>query len=249
MRQLDGLRAYYAPLHARNVAVDLARPDADLSAYRIVLAPHLYMVRPGVAENLERFVAGGGTLVMSFFSGIADERDHILLGGYPAPFRALLGLCVEEFDPYVPGQSNTLVTADGATYRCDLWSDVIDLEGAEAIATFAHDFYAGRPAVTRHRFGQGLAYYVGTRPEAAYLATLLGRVCNEAGVAPPLEAPRGVEVTRRLNENGSFLFLLNHNTAPTPLTLPRPGHDLLTDTPLAGTIVMEPYGVIVLKEG
>ena len=249
VRLLDGLRAYHGPLNARNIAVDLARPDADLSAYRVVLAPHLYMAREGVAENLERFVAGGGSLVMSFFSGIADERDHILLGGYPAPFRALLGLRVEEFDPYVPGQSNELVTADGATYRCDLWSDVMDLEGAEAIATFRRDFYAGRPAVTRHHFGEGMAYYVGTRPEEAYLAELLGRVCAEVGVAPPLEAPSGVEVTRRVDDDGSFLFLLNHNTTPTEVMLQQPGHDLLTDKSLSGTIVMEPYGVIVLKEG
>ena len=92
MRQLDQIQAYYRPLYAHNIAVDFTHPGADLSPYRVVLAPNLYMARDGVAASLERFVEAGGTLVMSFFSGIADDNDHILLGGYPAPFRKLLGL-------------------------------------------------------------------------------------------------------------------------------------------------------------
>jgi len=86
--QMDQLARYYAPLHDRNIAVDFVRPDGDLAGYKVVLAPNLYLARAGAAANLERFVARGGRLVMSFFSGIVDEQDHVLLGGYPAPFRA-----------------------------------------------------------------------------------------------------------------------------------------------------------------
>lgn len=248
VRQIDQISRYHTWLHARNIAANFVSPDADLSPYRVALVPNLYMARDGVAARLEAFVAAGGTLVMSFFSGIADQNDHILLGGYPAPFRALLGLRVEEFAPYAPGQSNRIVAADGTTYGCDLWGDVIALEGAEPVATFVGDFYAGRPAVTRHRYGQGISYYVGTRPDAAFMDALLARVRAEAGVHSVLAAPAGVEATRRVNANGSFLFLLNHNPGPVEVALPRPAHDLLTGTPHAGTVVMEPYGVLVLKD-
>jgi beta-galactosidase len=105
---------------------------------------------------------------MSYFSGIADENDHVLLGGYPAPFRRLLGLRVEEYDPYVPGQTGRIAVPRGAIYTCDLWSDVIDLQGAEVMSTFVDGFYTGRPAVTHHRFGQGASYYLGTRPDARF---------------------------------------------------------------------------------
>ena len=247
VRLLDQVRRYYAPLHTRNLAVDFARPDGDLSKYRLVLAPNLYLLRPGVAENLERFVTAGGTLVMSFFSGIVDQDEQILLGGYPAPLRRLLGLSVEEFDPFVPGQANSLISLDG-TFACDLWADLIDLEGAEALATFGGDFYAGRPAVTRHRFGGGYAYYLGTRPQPVYMARLLECVCDEAGVTPVLDAPIGVEAVRRSGRDGSFLFLLNHNPEPASVTLPGSGTDLLTAGRLAGTIRLEPYGVMVVRE-
>ena len=66
--------------------------------------------------------------------------------------RKLLGLRVEEFAPMAEGEQNELRFDDGATAPCDLWADVIDLEGASALATFTGNFYAGRPAITEHRY-------------------------------------------------------------------------------------------------
>ncbi len=247
VKMMSQLKAYYEPLYRRNIAVDLVRPDADLSKYRVVLVPNLYMTQDGVAQNLEEFVTKGGKLIMSFFSGIADQNDHIHLGGYPAPFRKMLGLRVEEFDAYAPGQTNTISVAGGDSYQCDLWSDVIDLEGAEALATFENDFYAGRPALTRYEFGQGVSYYLGTRPEAAMLEWLLGKVCREAQVQAPLTTPEGVEVQRRENENGTFLFILNHNRQPIEVDLPEVYDDLINHHKQGGKLKLEPFGVAVLK--
>jgi beta-galactosidase len=248
LRQLDQVSCYYEPLYARNVAMDFVPPDADLTRYRLVLVPSLYLVREGVAGNLERYVRGGGTLVMSFFSGIVDARDHVPPGAYPAPFRELLGMRVEEFAPHAEGQSNGIVDTEGRRYACELWSDVIEPEGAESLATFAEEFYAGRPAVTRHRFGRGRSYYLGTRPERAYMDTLLARACDESGVRPPLEAPDGVEVVRRVAGADSFLFALNHTAHAVELARPGAARDLLADRPRRGRIRLEPLGVAVLRE-
>jgi beta-galactosidase len=246
VRLIDAVQRYYDPLYRRNIAVDFVAPDADLGRYKVLLVPNLYLVREGVAPNLERFVDSGGTLVMSFFSGIVDGRDHILLGGYPAPFRALLGLRVEEFDPYVPGQMNRIAVADEGTYACDVWSDVIDLEGAQAVAHFTDDFYAGRAAVTRHAFGQGAAYYLGTWPDESFMDVLLARVCREAGVHPTLEAPAGIEVVRRVRGERSFLFVLNHTRETRDVHIGGRHRDLLTDALHAETISLDPYGVVIL---
>jgi beta-galactosidase len=59
---------------------------------------------------IRRFVADGGTLLMSFFSGIVDARDHIRLGGYPAPFTELLGLRIEDFVPMDAEKGNSFDT-------------------------------------------------------------------------------------------------------------------------------------------
>ncbi len=160
----------------------------------------------------------------------------------------MLGLCVEEFDPYAPGQTNGLIAADGGRDACDLWSDVIRLDGAEAIATFAQDFYAGGPAVTRHAYGDGVAYYVGTRPAEEYLARLLEGICHDAGVSAPLDAPAGVEVTRRVAGEASFLFALNHTVNTVDLSLPRPSADALTGQRREGAVQLGPREIVILRE-
>jgi beta-galactosidase len=104
---------YYSALHQRNIAVDFVPSTIDdLSRYRLVVVPNLYLTRQGVAEVFENYVAGGGTLIIGPFSGISDEDDHIRLGGYPAPFRKVLGIRIEEFDALGKGQSRRIITDD-----------------------------------------------------------------------------------------------------------------------------------------
>ena len=198
------------------------------------------------AQGFERYVAEGGTLVMSFFSGIVDQNDHIRLGGYPAPFRKLLGLRVEECAPYAPGQLNAISADDGTGYPCELWSDVVDLEGATAIAEYTDGYFAGRPAVTRHAFGKGVAYYLGTRPTTEGMAWLLERACRDAGVEPVASLPEGVEGVRRQSDGVSLLYLLNHQHTPVEIALDSPAHDLLTGQDVSGTLVLGPLGVAIL---
>src|SRR6266540_5368482 len=241
---VDQVALWYRPLWERNLAVDFVHPEADATRYRLVVVPNLYLVSDSAAENLERIIATGGTLVVSFFSGIADERDHVRLGGYPAPFRRLLGLVVPELWPHAEGETRR-VSLDGERYSCELWSDRIELEGAEAVAVFEDGWLSGRAAVTRN----GSAWYVGTRLDAAGMDALVGKIADEIGLAPPLEAPRGVEVVRREGEGRSFLFLLNHGAQEAKVELDRRYSDLLTDDECAGALTLEPFGVAVLRAG
>jgi beta-galactosidase len=246
VRMLEGLYSFYKPLYEANIPVDFTHPGYDLSSYRLVVAPNLYLVTDDGAENLRQFVVGGGTLLMSFFSGIVDGQEHIRLGGYPAPFRELLGLRIEDFVPMATGETNHLDTTDGET--CDLWADLIHLEGAEPLASYAENLYAGTPAVTRNIYGEGTAYYFGTRPEERYTRSLLQRVCEEAGMRPTAEVLPGVDAVRRKTEDASFLFLLNHNQETVEVRLPNPGRDLLTGAEHDSQLILDPFGVAVLKE-
>ena len=167
--------------------------------------------------------------------------------GYPVPFKDLLGLVVEDFVPMATAETNRMVTRDGRSFACDLWADLIHPEGAERLAAYAEDFYAGTPAVTRHAFGEGAAYYLGTRPEGRYIETLLQAVCEQAGVSPTMEAPLGVDAVRRETENASFLFLVNHNDRAMEVRLPATGRDLLTEEEHGSMLTLDPLGVAVLE--
>jgi beta-galactosidase len=247
VRMLEGVYSFYKPLFEANVPVDFAHPGSDLSSYRLVIAPNLYLVTDESVENLRRFVADDGTLLMSFFSGIVDGQDHIRLGGYPAPFRELLGIQIEDFIPMAAGERNRLDAQDGP-YECVLWADLIHLESAEALATYTDGFYAGTPAVTRNIYGEGVAYYLGTRPEEGYTKSLLQRVYGEAGVRPTLGVPPGVDAVRRKTADASFLFVLNHNEEAVEIRLPNPGRDLLTGEEHDSMLLLEPLEVAILHE-
>jgi beta-galactosidase len=241
VRLLDQVERWYRPFWQQNMALDFVHPAADLSRYRLILAPNLYLVTNNAAANLERYVAGGGTLVLSFFSGIVDERDHVRLGGYPAPFRSLLGIFISELWPHAEDEARE-VTMHGQRYSCELWSEWIELEKAEAVATFADGWLEGRPAVTRN----GGAWYVGTALDSAGTAEVVRMVSQEAGLAPAAAAPADVEAVRREADGRTVLFLLNHGADKATVELDADYRDLLTGEHRSGTLVLDPFGVAVL---
>ena len=104
------------------MTADFAHPESDLSAYRLVLVPALYLVSDAGADNVRRYVERGGTALITFFSGIVDPADRVRLGGYPAPWRDLLGLRVEELAPLPDGRTVRLDGLDAVGGRARPWA-------------------------------------------------------------------------------------------------------------------------------
>jgi beta-galactosidase len=253
LHYFEQLASYYHPFHQLNIAIDIVEPMCDLSRYRLVIAPLLYMLRPGVAKNLEQFVEQGGTLLTTFFSGIVDEKDHVTLGGYPAELRTLLGIHVEEFDPWTPEMTNKIAIKDGplaGIYPCTLWGELLHLEGAQALGVFAHDYYANGPALTVNQYGQGRAYYLATQPVDVLLANLAKELCHEVGVESVLQAPKGIEVTKRVRADGrAIYFLLNHTQHAHHVLLPTGTFlSLLDGKSITAKIEVSAMNVVVVRE-
>jgi beta-galactosidase len=250
LRQLDQLDDYYRPLFASNIVADFAHPQDDLSGYKLVLVPNLYLVSDEAAVNLTSFVKDGGTLVMSFFSGIVDQFDQIRLGGYPGPFAELLGIRIADWLPLADGDERAISFADRTQGRADLWSELIEPAGAEVLATFSGSRLDGRPAVTRHRFGAGTATYVGTRLDQPAMERLLRFACTEAGAEPAIEAPAGVSAVRRFGPRSSILFLLNQRDVDVDVPILEAGVNLVDGSAVhAGLFRLRPYGAAVIHEG
>jgi beta-galactosidase len=247
LRLMPLITSYYAALYRQGVTIDFIHPDADLSRYRLVIAPHLYLLNNRAVQNITQYVAGGGVLLMSFFSGIVDERDHVRLGGYPAPFRESLGMHVEEFAPYSAAQTNEVQTSDGQRFDCTQWSDVIQLHGAESLANYLHDYYAETPAVTRHPFGHGLGFYLGTQLDEAGLSWLLDRIMTEAKVNVSPAMSDGVELIRRSDETHAWLFALNYSDQPVEIALDRSGREIISGKLVDRSIVLSPTGVAIIQ--
>ncbi|MFJ8750921.1 beta-galactosidase [Streptomyces sp. NPDC102441] len=244
VRYEEQIRSWYEPLWRSGVAVDFVAPDADLSSYRLVLAPSLYSVDDAGADNLTGFARRGGTLAVGFNSGMVDENCHVRLGGYPGAFREALGAGSDELFPLRPGER--LALSGGGT--ASLWSERLRLEGAEMVDSYAQGPLSGVPAVTRHTYGEGTTWYLATRPDPATLASLVSRIRAEAGVTPVRAVPEGVEVVRRSSPSADYVFLIDHAGKGAEVTVAADAVELLTDTPLPGSVTVAPGEVAVVRE-
>jgi beta-galactosidase len=207
-------RRWHDAFYRAGITTDIRQSTDDLSGYRLVIAPMLYLVTDEGQANLDGFVRNGGHLVVTYFSGIVDENDAIRLdpaagGGYPGAFLDLLGVRMEEFFPLRSGEQ---VQLDGYGSG-SLWSELGRTTTAEALALFAAGPVAGSPAVSRNRAGSGEAYYVATTLGTEGLDRLVQEVAEGAGVEPVLPGlPADVEAVRRSRDGQSWIFVLNHGT-------------------------------------
>lgn len=249
LKYVDQIHRYYRFFYERNIPVDMIPVDADFSKYSLVAAPVLYMVKEGVAEALEKYVREGGALVTGFMSGIVDESDNVRLGGYPGPLRKLCGVWAEEIDALAPGRNNAVRFEDGEEGACGLLCDILRPEGAEVLARYESDFYAGTPAVTKNAYGSGRAYYVGTQLEPEALSKVLAGAILEAGVKPVIAEGTKLEVTRRVKGGVAYDFIINLTGEEQPLPACYAGKtDMLTGGGLKAGAALKPWDALLVYE-
>lgn len=249
---------HYEPFWKRGVPVDVVHMDADLAPYRLVIAPMLYLMRPGAAERIEAFVRSGGIFVTTYWSGIVDESDLCFMGGRPGPLRKLLGIWSEELDVLYDDDANTVVPAKGnglglkGRYGAHIFCDLVHAEGARVLATYGRDFYKGRPALTVNRVGEGEAYYQAARSDGRFLDDFYGALIRRIGLRPALDAklPAGVTAQVRTNGKQRFVFVLNFVNKPRTIRFAaRAGMtDLLTGRSVRAAVTMPAYGALVLVD-
>ena len=229
-------------------------PTADLSAYKLVVAPALHVVSDVIAENLKRFAHAGGVLVVTPRTGVKDEANTVVNQPLPGLLAELCGVEVEEYDSLPADTRNRLEftppeLASNPPVSASVWCDVLKPNGATVVARYAQDYYTGKPAITLNRFGQGQVVYVGTMGDARLYETLAGWLLTLAGVRTVLTAPKGVEVTERWQGNRRLLFVLNHTEREQEVTLDGRYTDLLDGSGVVeGRVFIAPRDVLVLLE-
>ena len=249
LKYMDELANYYTALYDNNISVDIISAQDPLDDYKVVIAPVMYMTKPGADEKIRKFVSEGGTFVTTFLSGLVDEHDLVITGGYPGKLRDILGIWVEETDA-LPSYMKNSFSWNGKDYDCGLICDIMHMENAQALACYDKDFYEGTPVLSKNEFGTGHAYYVATRAGQDFYADFLNKVLKEQGVEPVFKPCKGVEITLRRKEETNFLFFLNHNPRESVLIAEKPGTDLLTGKEYCpgDEIVLQTKGVVLFKE-
>ncbi|KEO79143.1 beta-galactosidase [Paenibacillus polymyxa] len=249
--------AHYLALWEQGVPVDVIHMDADFSKYKLLVAPMLYMVRSGVGERIQKFVENGGVFVATYWSGIVDEHDLCFLGGFPGPLRKTLGIWSEEIDGLHDHDRNHILPVEGneldlqGEYEAVELCDLIHTEGAEVLAVYGSDFYAGRPALTVNRLGEGKAYYIASRNTGLFHSHFYRSLIEDVGISKALNVklPHGVNTAIRTDGVHDYIFILNFTHEPQRITLDgRTYTDMLENHVIEdGSIQLDAYAVKVLK--
>lgn len=254
MDYLAQVHKYYKAFYEKNIQVDIIKVTADLSKYKIVVAPLLYMMKPGVAEKIDKFTAEGGTFLTTYMTGVADENDRCIFGAAPGELSETLGLWVEETDAMFPDEQNTiLVNIDGIAlqekYTSGFLCDVIRPTTAKTLAVYGDDFYKGVPCVTVNEVGKGKAYYLGCEPDDAFLSDFVGCICEEQGLAPLFETGGEIELSTRTGKDGDVTFVINHGVENGWVNLKTQQYqNLLTDELISGKCEVRSRDVMVIRK-
>lgn len=245
----DALRRYYDAFFRAGVNVDLVPPGADLSAYKLVLAPELFVLPDAVAHKLVSFVEKGGVLLADLRTGVKDETNLVHPRTLPGLLAPALGIAIDEYEALAAIEYPMAAGGPLAgSFTATRYADWITPNGAQVVAAYAEWPVQEFAAVTRHAFGKGRGWYVGTVvKETAFYDRLAKALLADAGIEPVLELPEGVEVSVREGGGRRLVFILNHTTTPKTVRVPAGKRELLTQQSTRDTLELGILGVAVLE--
>lgn len=255
VHHVDEPLAWFRALADQGVTADVVPVRGAWDDYEMVVLPSVYLLSEETTRRVRDYVVGGGRLVVTYYTGISDEKDHVWLGGYPGSIRDVVGVRVEEFMPMgndFTGVPDHLDLSNGAVAH-DIADVIGSVDGtATVLATFKDNPWTGMdgvPAIVANTFGEGRSVYVGARLGREGLALSLPEILESLGMA---EAGgndgRVLHVEREGADGSRFVFSFNrtHETVRVPVE----GEVVVSSfADVDGeTASIKPNGVIVTKK-
>jgi beta-galactosidase len=236
---------HYEALRTLGIGVDVISPETDLSPYRLVTAPNLYVVDDALVATLRAYAEGGGTLVLAPRAGVKDRCNVVPELPFPTLLADLAGVEVADVASLLDDDPVRISGVDGmpdGEFRG--WFEQIEPKGARVLALYAEGDFAETPAVTVHSVGAGRVVYVAGVADPATLRSLYESLAPEAGVVAT-ELPDGVECVQ-LRGEAPLLMFLNHADDERVVSLDGARRDLITGVEHEETIRLAPFGVALL---
>ncbi|MCB4890352.1 beta-galactosidase [Bifidobacterium pseudocatenulatum] len=255
VHHVDEPLAWFRALADQGVTADVVPVHGAWDDYEMVVLPSVYLLSEETTRRVRDYVVGGGRLVVTYYTGISDEKDHVWLGGYPGSIRDVVGVRVEEFMPMgddFTGVPDRLELSNGAVAH-DIADVIGSVDGtATVLETFKDDPWTGMdgaPAIVAHTFGEGRSVYVGARLGRDGIALSLPEILDSLGMAEAGGNDGRVLHVEREGANGSrFVFSFNrtHETVRVPVE----GEVVVSSfADVDGeTASIKPNGVIVTKQ-
>ncbi|HRR76090.1 MAG TPA: beta-galactosidase [Ruminococcus sp.] len=243
---IQQLRFFHKAFSHYGANVDVVSPESDLSSYKVVIAPAMFVYKKQAAENIYRYAINGGTLILTNRSGVKDQNNNCMMQPLPSVYKELVGAEVSEYDP-IGNNNQTIVDFAGNRFSCSQWCDILSLTTAKAYAEYDDGFYRCCPAVTMNRYCSGVIYYVGTVCEMDFYKSFAGNVMLQTGIPRLNDLPDGVEVTTRTNGLDDFIFFFNNSDEGAEIRLPKAMYSVI-DSVGKDRISLKPFGFDIVRK-
>ncbi|WP_261130859.1 beta-galactosidase [Bacillus sp. Marseille-Q3570] len=241
----DHLLDYYREVNRMGLTADLVDPTADLSKYKLVIAPSMSMVSDDIYENFETYVRQGGNLLIGARSGMKSWSNTTIDSPWPGLLSEMAGVVVDEFE-VLPNKYSNSITYNGKEYSVKVWLDMLQIEQAESIAIYNEKFYAGRTAISKNKYGDGVVYYVGVMGNRKLCRDLLSDIATDIDF-PVTDLPEEVYVSTRSNEKYHYTFYINRKNESTKVVLREDGYDVLQDQHVSGEVIIKGLDVLIVR--
>lgn len=234
------LFVYYRALQRLGLPADIVSVDADLSSYKLVIAPTAFLATEQLAASLKAYAEAGGTLLFGVRAGFKTMDNQVTGQPLPGHFRSLTGLTVWDWHSLPQGVSYDLSsTIPGLNGPATLWAEALAPDSPassssdpkpQVLAHYTSGPFNTYAALVEQQRKAGRAFYLGWYPDDAQAEALLAHLASQAGLQSLAALPEGLVAFKR----GTHLILLN-----------------FTDTPLQATaqgrsILVGPRDVIVV---
>lgn len=238
---------HYKELWKRGINVDVISIDSDLSKYKVIVLPMLYSVSEKQIDNIESFVANGGTVIGTYMTGYADSSDLCYLGGFPGgKLKRIFGLTADEIDTLYESDKNS-VLMNGKSYDVVDYCELVTPLTADIMGVYENDFYKGKPAVLANKYKKGTAYYIASRDTGELLSVIYESVLKKAGITSR-ELPFGVSVHTRESETDVYFFAENYTGKEQCVFLGGTFENMETGELYDNKIILSGYGIKVLRK-
>ncbi len=235
----------YKQFMSFGVEPDIISQDMDWSAYKVIVAPMMYLLHQGVGEKIRQFVADGGQFMTTYFTGYVNDTCLSYLGGFPAQgLDEVFGLKSEEMDVLYADDKQSVSFA-GKSIAVHDYQELLRDVTATVLASYEEDYTAGTPAICKNTYGKGCAYYIACRVNQSDIESIYTDMLDAAHVAYD-KLPVGIEKHTRYADDITYDFYLNSTKKPVKLD-GITGTELLTNTVADGSYVVGPISSAIIK--
>ena len=240
----DIVRWMYDALYKMNVECDFITPqNMHLDQYKMVVVPALYACDDACLHELKDYVKEGGVVISTFKTAYADENIKVYADRKPHILHEAFGMHYHGFT--FPENVNLTIPCQAETFM-----EFLETDGCETIASYDHPAWKQYSAITKNQYGNGTAYYLGTKIHEEQLQEIYRMACKDAEVelsayAFPLIQRKGINTFAK-----QITYLLNYSYEIQETTCKKDCYSILENREYhkGEQIAIKGYDLVILEE-